>query len=111
MRKRSWIRPKKRVRKVSWRSGCVREDVAGMARLRSEAFRRSGGRCECQRVTDEFPDGEKPCGGLHVSWWDGQLHHSKPRSDVIDRVSFLRRECHRKITGELHWSHDRRRAA
>lgn len=104
MIRRSQIRYKKRVRKVSWRSGTVREDAAGMARLRSAAFRRSGGRCECYRVESEFPDGSKPCGGLCVTWVDGHMHHSKPRSDVLERVSFIRRRCHEIITGELQWS-------
>ena len=104
MIRRSPIRHKKRVRKVLWRSGRVKEDSAGMARLRSAAFQRSGGRCECYRVADEFPEGYGPCGGLCVTWVDGQMHHSNPRSDVLDRVSFIRRRCHEIITGELQWS-------
>ncbi len=111
MRKRSWIRPKKRQRKVSWRTGCVREDAAGMARLRSEAFRRSGGICECGReVCQNRTRFERV-----VTWVDGQLHHVISRahggSDVISNVLYITRRCHSEITGELKWSHDRRRAA
>ena len=102
--KRSCIRFKRRPRKVSWQSGRVKEDAAGMARLRSAAFQRSRGRCECHRVENEFPEGFKPCGGLSVNWIDGHLHHSNPRSDVLERVSFIRRRCHEIITGELQWS-------
>lgn len=101
---RTRIRHKRKMKKVSWRSGRVREDAAGMARLRSEAFERSQGMCECYRVEDEFPEGCKPCGGLSVNWEHDEMHHSKPRSDVLDKVSFLRRGCHETITGKLQWS-------
>lgn len=104
IRRRKPIRYKRRVRRVAFNSGKVREDSTGMARLRSEAFERSAGHCECHRVSGEFPEGTAPCGGLPVRWIDGQLHHSNPRSDEIDRVSFLRRRCHDIITGELQWS-------
>ncbi len=103
------IRRKRKVRRVAFNSGVVREDSTGMARLRAAAFHRSGGRCECHRVGDEFPTGYRPCGGLGVTWVDGHLHHSKPRSDVIERVSFIRRSCHEIITGELQWSFKKRR--
>jgi 5-methylcytosine-specific restriction endonuclease McrA len=103
--KRSWLgRPKKKVRKVSWRSGRIREDAAGMARLRSDAFRRSGGLCECGRKECE----SAPIGKRFVTWIDGQLHHviSRARggSDVLENVQFVRRECHRILTGEPQWS-------
>ena len=88
MIRRSPIRRKKKTRRVAFNSGVVREDSAGMARLRSAAFHRSGGHCECYRVVDEFP----------------------PRSDVLDRVSFINRRCHEIITGELQWSFTKREA-
>lgn len=110
MIRRSPIRRKKKTRRVAFNSGVVREDSAGMARLRSAAFHRSGGHCECYRVVDEFPPGEEPCGGQLVTWVDGHLHHSKPRADVLDRVSFINRRCHEIITGELQWSFTKREA-
>ena len=110
IRRRKWLRHGGRPAqaKVSWRSGAVRETAGGMAKLRSAAFQRSGGRCECIRVVNEFPEGCKPCGGLPVEWIDGHLHHSKPRSDVLERVSFIRRKCHEIITGELQWTFKKR---
>lgn len=93
--KRSWIRPKKRVRSESWRTGRVREDAKGMARLRSEAYARSNGFCECG------------C-GQRVGWIDGHLHHRISRahggSDVLDNVWFVTRPCHERIHGKPVWS-------
>jgi 5-methylcytosine-specific restriction endonuclease McrA len=101
--RRSWIRPKKRVRKVSWRTGRVREDAAGMARLRSEAFHRSCGLCECGRAACLIRSTRERL----VTWADGHLHHVVSRarggSDVLENVQFITRRCHREITGELHW--------
>jgi len=106
---RSYIRPKKRERTVSWRSGTVREDAAGMARLRAAAFARSTGICECGT-----PDCEAlPARLRRVTWRDGQLHHSISRgrggSDVLSNVVFVTRDCHKRLTGELQWK--RRRSA
>ena len=42
------IRYKKRVKKVLWRTGQVKEDAAGMARLRREVYERACGRCEIE---------------------------------------------------------------
>lgn len=95
MRKKWLRRGKRRKRSVSWRTGRIREDSTGMARLRSQAFHRSQGICEC---------GCK----ARVSWIDGHLHHVVSRarggSDVLDNVLFITRACHQRIHGDLHWS-------
>lgn len=102
--KRSWIRPKKRVRKVSWRTGRIREDAAGMARLRSDAFHRSNGICECGRKVCK----KRTTRERLVTWLDGQLHHVISRahggSDVLDNVQFVTRQCHAEITGIPYWT-------
>lgn len=91
------IRPKKRVRREFWRTGKIREDGRGMARLRSEAYARSEGRCECYRCP-----GREPC-HLRVGWADGHLHHVVSRahggSDVLENLAFISRVCHDQITG------------
>jgi len=91
------IRAKKRVRRV-WKSGRIREDSTGMARLRSAAYARSEGHCECWRHP-----GREDC-RKRVNWYDGNLHHiiSRARggSDVIDNVAFITRACHNEITGQ-----------
>lgn len=105
IRRRKPLRSKGRpaVRKVSWRSGCVRETSAGMARLRADAYYRSQGLCECWRDKKML----EPC-GKRVRFIDGQLHHLVSRarggSDVLENVAFIRWQCHRKITGEPQWS-------
>lgn len=100
--KRSWIRPKKRVRKESWRSGRIREDSAGMARLRSEAYERSQGKCECV-----LADPKRIC-ERRATWIDGHMHHivhrSQGGSDVLENVAFINRLCHAEIHGEPQWS-------
>ena len=98
MIRRSPIRHKKRVRRVMFPSGKVVEDSAGMATLRSLAFKRSGGKCECR-----LENPERTC-TRRVNWYDGQLHHLKPRSDVLERVAFVNRECHREIHGKPAWT-------
>src|SRR4051812_40560233 len=89
------IRPKKRVRREFWRTGKIREDGIGMARLRSAAYARSEGICECGLCP-----GRPPC-LLRASWSDGQLHHILSRahggSDVIENVAFINRICHHEI--------------
>lgn len=97
--KRSWLKPKARPTKakVSWRTGAVRESAIGMCRLRRKAWERSEGKCECGAITGT------PC-TRPASWHDGQLHHLWPRSDVLERVLFINRECHRKIHGEPMWA-------
>jgi hypothetical protein len=98
------IRYKRKVRKVSWRTGRVREDATGMAKLRSAAFHRSGGICECGRAECE----SKPMRLRMVNWVDGHLHHIVSRgrggSDVLDNVQFITSACHREITGVPQWS-------
>ncbi len=101
------IRLKKRIRNVSWRSGRIREDAAGMARLRSEAYHRSNGLCECQReVCLKRSTKERV-----VTFWSGQLHHviSRARggSDELSNVQFITRKCHQELTGIPLWSYRR----
>jgi hypothetical protein len=102
--RRSRIRRKTRVRKVSWRSGRVREDSIGMAHLRAAAYARSGGICECGRAECLA----RPMRLRRVNWPDGHLHHIVPRgrggSDVLVNVQFITSQCHREITGEPKWS-------
>lgn len=102
--KRSWIRPKKRVRKISWRSGRIREDAAGMARLRSDAFHRSNGLCECGREVCLL----RPTQERLVTWIEGHLHHvisrAKGGSDELSNVLYVSRRCHVEIHGIPIWS-------
>ena len=98
------IRSKNKSRRVLWRTGRIIEDAKGMARLRSAAFQRSSGMCECNRAECIA----RPWYERRVSWVDGHLHHVVPRahggSDVLSNVLFIRRECHRQITGEPEWN-------
>jgi hypothetical protein len=98
----SHIRPKRKQRKVLWRTGRVIEDQKGMATLRSTAFHRCQGRCECKMA-----DSSRKC-SQRVTWFDGHLHHIVSRahggSDVISNVAFVTRQHHRELTGLLHWS-------
>jgi len=98
--KRSFIQPKKRERKVSWRSNRVREDAEGMRKLREAAFARSRGICECG-----LPDCElMPMKLRRVTWNYGHLHHLRPnKSDVLERVRYVLPEHHKILTGELQW--------
>jgi hypothetical protein len=93
------IRYKRKVRKVSWRTGRVREDADGMARLRSEAYERSQGVCECGRLACL----KRPLRLRRVNWSDGHLHHEISRahggSDTLDNVRFITNLCHREIHG------------
>lgn len=99
------IRRRKRIHKISWRSGRIREDATGMARLRAAAYARSGGLCECGRRECL----RRPTRLRVVTWTDGQLHHVISRgrggSDVLGNVQFITRRCHEEITGrpQLHW--------
>lgn len=102
MIRRSRIRPKRKVRRVLWRTGRVIEDAVGMAKLRSAAFRRSQGRCECK-----LADPERIC-RQRVTYNFDHLHHIVSRarggSDVLENVAFVTRQCHRELTGILHWT-------
>lgn len=102
MIRRSRIRYKPKVRRVLWRTNRVIEDSRGMAKLRSDAFSRSHGKCECV-----LADPERVC-KARVSWVDGHLHHIVSRahggSDVLENVAFVTRQCHRELTGVLQWS-------
>jgi len=98
----SRIRYKRKQRRVLWRTGRIIEDQKGMATLRSAAFHRSAGRCECN-----LADASRKC-SQRVTWFDGHLHHILSRahggSDIIGNVAFITRQCHREITGILHWT-------
>ena len=99
------LRPRVRpeVREVNWRTGAVKETAAGIARLRAAAYHRSNGICECGR--EECV--EAPMRLRRVTWSDGQLHHLKighAVSDELDRVRFIRRECHDILTGRPQWT-------
>src|SRR6266498_2182240 len=97
------IHYKRKIRKVLWRTGRVIEDQKGMAKLRHDAYHRSGGYCECR-----LADSGRPYCGQRVTWTDSQLHHVVSRahggSDIIENVCFVTRKCHRELTGLLHWS-------
>jgi hypothetical protein len=105
------IRYKRKVRKVSWRSGKIREDAVGMTRLRSAAFRRSKGVCECG--FDLRSHTSQGCTRA-VTWLDGHLHHVVSRgrggSDTLDNVLFINSACHRRITGEPQWTTFKKRS-
>jgi 5-methylcytosine-specific restriction endonuclease McrA len=96
MLRRSQLKTKPKIRRVLWRSGRVIEDARGMQALRSQAFKRSGGRCENVK-----PNGVR-C-RVRVSWWDGELHHVISRahggSDIIENVAFFCFGCHQDVTG------------
>lgn len=85
-------------RKESWRTGTVRETAEGIHKLRTEAFKRSQGVCECWREL-----GREGC-FQRVGWFEGHLHHLGSRierSDEIGKLAFIRPECHAEITGKL----------
>lgn len=101
MIRRSPIRRKRRIKSVSWRTGRIREDATGMAKLRAAAYERSQGICECGRLACLA----RPLRLRRVNWADGHLHHLWPRSDELSRVQFITDICHREIHGkpQLHW--------
>jgi 5-methylcytosine-specific restriction endonuclease McrA len=90
----SWKR-KPRRESSPWLPRRIREDAAGMARLRREAFERSQGVCECG------------C-GQPVDWWSGHLHHvlsrAKGGSDELDNLLFITPDCHKTLHGRVQWS-------
>jgi 5-methylcytosine-specific restriction endonuclease McrA len=78
-----------------------------MARLRSEAYHRSNGLCECGReICLTRPTQERI-----VTFFNGQLHHLISRahggSDEIANVRFISRKCHEEIHGIPLWGHKR----
>ena len=103
--RRSRVKWKPRQKKLSapWRPERIRLDSKGMAELRSQAYARSGGICECGRP--ECVNG--PQNLRRVTWYDGQLHHVISRArggpDTLENVQFITRRCHAIITGELQW--------
>jgi len=75
-----------------------------MARLRSEAYERSQGVCECNRPECLA----RPLRLRRVTWFDGQMHHVITRahggSDTLDNVQFITRRCHEEIHGTPRWN-------
>jgi 5-methylcytosine-specific restriction endonuclease McrA len=89
--KRSWISRKPRKARVSWRSGKIRLDRAGMAGLRWKVFERAGYRCENKLR------GGRRCLNKFV-WQTFQLHHIISRgqggSDTEENTMALCVWCH-----------------
>ncbi len=82
-----------------------------MARLRSEAYARSHGICECGRPECSA----RPVKFRRVSWYDGMLHHVISRahggSDILENVQFITRQCHEEIHGVPEWTYRREKLA
>lgn len=103
--RRSPIRKKPRSerRSAPWRAPKIRLDAKGMAALRSEAYARSEGICECNREICK----QREMRLRRVTWYDGQLHHVISRgrggSDTLENVIFVTRQCHDEITGQPKW--------
>ena len=98
----SW-RTKQRRESSPWLPRRIREDAAGMHRLRREAFRRAGGRCEIET------DGKR-C-NVYAAW-DGmnrgelwhKVHRGMGGSDELDNVLWSCRACHKKRHPGPQWS-------
>lgn len=94
--RRGWIRPKRREKKVLWRTGQVKEDAAGMYRLRRFVFKRAGGNCEVKKRG-------KRCG--KYAPWDGYRHgelshiiaRKRGGSDTPENTEWACWECHRTV--------------
>lgn len=90
MIRRTRIKPTAKRARVSWRSGKVRLDGAGMRELRGEVFRRAGGRCE------NTVKGSR-C-NQQAGWYDGELHHivhrSRGGSDTLENSCWTCWDCH-----------------
>ena len=96
MKRARWTWTRKPRRESSpWLPRRIREDAAGMRRLRHEAFERSNGKCECG------------C-GARVDWYSGHLHHVVSRarggSDELENLLFITSECHKNLHGKVQWS-------
>lgn len=91
------VSPKRFLPKGEWRPQVKRATPSEMHELRSQAFARSGGKCEC-----------KPSCTKAVNWFSGDLHHvirrGKGGSDTLDNLIFVHRDHHRNIHGKLQWS-------
>jgi len=104
--RRSPLKPKPREHKESapWRPPRIRLDAIGMAKLRSEAYERSQGICECGRPKCKH----RPERLRRVTWYDGQLHHIVSRArggpDSLENTQFITRLCHAEIHGSLRWT-------
>jgi hypothetical protein len=106
-----WIRPKRREKKTLWRTGQVKEDAAGMYRLRRKVYKRSGGNCEVKK-------NGKRCG--KYAPWDGYRHgelshilaRKRGGSDTEANTEWSCWDCHRTVRHPgPQWSSVRRRAA
>jgi RNA-directed DNA polymerase len=90
----SWHK-KERRESLPWKPRRIREDAAGMWKLRHEAYERSNGKCECG------------C-GERVDWYSGHLHHIVSRarggSDEMDNLLFITPDCHKNMHGRVQWS-------
>lgn len=79
------------------KSGRVILNARGMFLLRTDAFVRSEGTCECHRYK------RRGCRKA-VDWVNGHLHHlifkSHGGSDTLENVAFVRQECHDKVHGK-----------
>lgn len=104
--RRSALRPSPRriKERAPWHPPLVRLDAMGMAALRSDAFERSDGICECSREICQ----KRVPNLRRVTWTDGQLHHIVSRarggSDELSNVQFITRRCHEEIHGKPAWS-------
>jgi 5-methylcytosine-specific restriction endonuclease McrA len=93
--KRSWIRPKPRKARVSWRSGKIRLDGMGMQLLRLAVFARSEYRWR-HRCENKMEDGTRCLNTF--SWQSFHLHHIVSRgrggSDTEENTMALCPGCH-----------------
>lgn len=93
--KRSWIKRKLRARKVSWRSGKIREDAKGMALLRWSVFNRSFYRYRNQ--CENLLESGRRCQNF-LAWESFHLHHIQSRgrggSDTEENCMALCPGCH-----------------
>ncbi len=93
--KRSWIKRKPRARKVSWRSGKIREDAQGMALLRWCVFNRSLNRHRNQ--CENLLESGRRCLNF-LTWETFHLHHIISRgrggSDTEENCMALCPGCH-----------------
>ena len=94
--RKGWIRAKPREKKTLWRTGQVKEDAAGMYRLRRLVFKRAGGNCEVRK-------NGKRCN--KYAPWDGYRHgelshivrRGRGGSDIAENCEWACWECHRTV--------------
>jgi hypothetical protein len=101
------VSPKRFKKKGDWHAQRIRATPSEMHELRSQAFARSGGQCECLKVQGG------QC-GKQVNWFNGDAHHIVKRgqggSDEIDNLLYCFRDHHERIHGKLQWSAAKRNA-